>query len=335
MYSEKSKLHERQRQFRAGNLRTIALDVTPRCNMHCPHCYADTFRTVEPIEIEILRNALEEAFQLGVFHYVMQGGEAIMDAERLQAIVEIVHPDETYINLVSNGWAMTREKIEWLKSIKVDKITLSLDSGIAEEHDVRRMPESFERVITAIDNVREAGLLCSISTVVTHSSLYSKGFNKAYQLALDKGIRMDVQIAMPVGKWDGRKEELITAEDSRYIKQLQLNGPILSNGQRLIGRDIYTGDQDHCPAGTEFMGISCDGHVLPCNFLQFSLGNIRDRSLKEMREELLANKWFDGKHPNCIAGEDDDFIDTFIMPYIGHAKPLDAYEVYQLQRRNQ
>ena len=335
MYSEKLKLHERQRLHKPGNLRTISLDVTARCNMKCPHCYAETFVNVKPIDLNILQRALDEAYELGVFHYVLQGGEPIADPRRLEAIIAMCHPDETYINVVSNGWAMTKGRICWLRDLKVDKIAFSLDSGVEEEHDAIRGRGSYARVLRAIDEVLEAGLLTSISTVVTHQSLYSPGFRKAYEYAKSKGIRMDVQIAEPVGKWDGKKEYLMTPEDSKHIKQLQLASPVLANGQMMIKRDIFTGDYDHCPAGTEFIGLTADGQLLPCNFLQYSLGNIRDKTIKEMREALLTSEWFDGKHPNCLCGEDHEFIDTFIMPYVDQVKPLDAYRIFNLRKEAQ
>ncbi len=330
MYSQKPKLHERQRKFQPGNLRTLSLDVTNRCNMNCPHCYAVTFADVKPIELSILQKALEEAYEIGVFHYVLQGGEPTEDPERLEAIITMIHPDETYINVVSNGWNMTLEKIKWLKKLKVDKIAFSLDSGIKEEHDANRKVGSFERTMEAIDNVLNEGLLASISMVLTHKNLHSLGFQKAYEYAKKKLIRFDAQIAMPFGKWDGKKGMLLTPEDSKYIKKLQLSCPILPNGQKMINRDIFTGAKDHCPAGTEFMAITADGQFLPCNFLQFSLGSIRNKSLTKMRADLLTNGWFDGNHPNCIGGEDNEFIDTFVMPYINQPKPLDAYKIFNL-----
>ena len=267
MYSEKPKLHQRQKEHKPGNLRTIALDVTPICNMRCPRCYAETFRQVKPVELSVLQKALDESYELGVFNYVLQGGEAIQDPHRLEAIIQMCHPDETYINVVSNGWSMTRQKIRWLGNLKVDKIAFSLDSGIEGEHDVERMPGSYRRVLQGIDDVLDEGLLTSISTVVTHQSLYSEGFKKAYVYAQTKRIRIDIQIAEPVGNWDGQKEYLITPEDAGYIKELQKNCPTLPNGQRMVNRDIFSGECDHCPAGTEFMGITPDGHLLPCNFL--------------------------------------------------------------------
>ncbi len=333
MYTEKPGLHRRQKNFKPGNLRTISLDVTARCNMKCGKCYAQTFAEVKPVELEALEKTADELYESGVFHYVLQGGEPLMDPRRLEAILKLIHPDETYINIVSNGWEMTPEAIRWLKGLKVDKIAFSLDSGIRQEHDSGRLEGSYARVMEGIENTLQEGLLASISIVVTHESLYSDGFNKAYEFAKQKGIRMDVQISEPVGRWDGKKEYLITPEGASYIKQLQINGPVLSNGQRMINRDIYMGEFDHCPAGTEFMAISADGNLLPCNFLQFTLGNIRDKSVTQMRQDLLSSEWFNGRHRICICGEDHEFIDKFIMPYVGHNKPLDAYKVFNLKEK--
>lgn len=298
--------------------------------MACPKCYAETFANRQVVGVEPLINALQQFYDLGVFHYVLQGGEAMMAPDRLEAILTYCHPDESYINVISNAWGMTPKRVRWLRDLKVDKIAFSLDSGIEAEHDAGRKPGSFQWVMRAIDTVLDAGLLTSISTVVTHESLYSEGFERALEFARAKGIRIDVQIAEPVGKWDGRRDLLITPEDAAYIKRLRQAMGRLSNGQYMIGRDIYTGAKDHCPAGTEFMSLSADGELLPCNFLQYSLGNIRDRRVADMRAAILQSPWFDGNRPNCIIGEDPVFIDEFVDPYLDAPKPLDAYEVFNV-----
>jgi len=331
MYANKPLLHERQRAHAPGMLRTIALDVTTRCNMKCPHCYAETFAHREPAPLEALSQGLAEAYELGVHHYVLQGGEPITDMDRLEGIIAMIRPEETYINVVSNGWAMSPAIIARLKDMQVDKIAFSLDSGIEAEHDSGRGAGAFQRVLQALDDVLSAGLLTSISTVVTRESLYSQGFKESLDFALHKGIRLDVQIAMPVGKWDGRKDLLMRPEDSAYIKKLQLECPTLKNGQRLINRDIYNfGGRDHCPAGVEFMAITADNNVLPCNFCQFTLGRVGEKSLKKMRADLIANRWFNGTNPRCLLGEDDDFFETYVKPNVDAAKPMDAYALFGL-----
>lgn len=330
MYQLKTKLHLRERGHRQGDLRTIALDVTGKCNMHCRFCYAETFAHKEPVALDVLRKALDEAHDMGVCHYILQGGEVCADFGRLKEIIAMIRPDETYINVVSNGWGMTREKIGELRELQVDKITFSLDSGIEEEHDGNRMPGGYRRVLEAIDMVREAGLLTGISTVVTHESLHSEGFKAAYEIARERGIRFDVQIAEPVGKWDGNRECLITKDDAEYIYGLYQNSPIMDNGQTMVKRDLYRGNQVCCPAGTEFMAITVDGNFMPCNFIQATLGNIKDKSLRKMREDLLKSSWFNKEYPYCILGECDQYFEEVVERYKDVEKPLDAYEVFGL-----
>ena len=103
MYSEKPLLHERQRRHRPGALRTLSVDVTPACNMECSHCYAETFSKVEPVALDLLAVTLGEACDLGVFHFVFQGGEPIVAPARLEAIIGMCRPEQSYLNVVSNG----------------------------------------------------------------------------------------------------------------------------------------------------------------------------------------------------------------------------------------
>ena len=93
MYKDKIKLHAKQEAYnklcaKCDNktllpLRSVALDVTSLCNMTCPHCYAKTFMNKKMISLELLKKALDELYELGVFHYILQGGEAIFDKKRL------------------------------------------------------------------------------------------------------------------------------------------------------------------------------------------------------------------------------------------------------------
>ncbi len=270
-----------------------------------------------------LDGALAEAHDMGVFHYVLQGGEPIMSPERLAHIIQHAHPDESYINVVSNGWDMTRKRIQWLLSLGVDKISYSMDSGIAKEHDQLRGEDSFSRVVEAINDTIDAGLLSSISTVITHSSLHSVGFLKAYEFAVFMGIRMDVQIVTPVGRLDGETGDLLTPDDIAWIDELRKHSKTLPNGQKLVNRDLFCVTGKACPAVREFMAISVTGEFMPCNFIQFSLGNIRDKSLKEMRDGMLGNPWFQGCQ-QCLVGENKDFISQFVLPNTSKPKPLSA-----------
>lgn len=316
-----------------GTLRSIELAVTSKCNMQCAHCYAEPFSKDIGVSLEKLEPFFKEAYDLGVSQYILQGGEAILDMPRLENIIRMISPEETFINVASNGWAMTRDVVRHLKYLNVDKITFSLDSGFEEEHDANRRKGSFKKVLEAIDVTIDEGLLAAVSFVVTHQNLHTEAFAKVVDYALQKKIRVDVQIAMPVGKWEGEKDLLITPEDAAHILRMRQELPTTPNGQKSISRDTYKfSNEIHCPAGTEFMAVSVSGDVFPCNFCQYSLGKIGDIPLAEMRKAITSTRWFNGQHPCCPMGEDQEFFDLYVAPNVKEQKPLDAYNLFNLVR---
>lgn len=340
MYKDKIKLHKRQEEYKRIlaitkdktklPLKSVALDVTSLCNMSCPHCYADTFMNNKMIDLKLVKKALDEFYELGVFHYILQGGEAINDKKRLEFILDNCYIDETYITIVSNGYKMTKDMIAFLKGKGVDKLAFSLDSFDEKKHDAWRMEGSYKRVMQAIDDTLESGLFCSVSTVVTRGGgVHTENFKKIVDFVVKKGIRLDTQIAMPVGKWDGVESCLITEQDAKDLKKLSLDLGRMDNGQYYITRDLYSDDGDSCPAAVSFMSLTADGHLLPCNFLQFSLGNIQDISIREAREKLMKSQWFCGKKETCLCGEDKEFIKKYIVAYKDQPKPLKAFEVFK------
>ena len=260
----------------------------------------------------------------------MQGGEAIFDKKRLDFILNNCHIDESYVTIVSNGYYMNKETIKYLKNKGVDKISLSLDSFDETIHDSGRMQGSYKKVMQAIDDILESGLLCAVSTVVTHNDGggLSQDYKNIVDFAVKKGIRIDTQIAMPVGEWDGQTENLITKEDAKDIKNFSLITGKMPNGQYYITRDLYTTKGDFCPAAVSFMSLTADGEILPCNFLQFSLGNIKDTSIKDARDKIMKSPWFSGKSKLCLCGEDKKFINEYIVKNKEKIKPLNAYELF-------
>lgn len=335
VFSEKVKLHKRRKEAKPKDLKTVIFDITSKCNMNCPHCYASIFRGVEPISLEKLKEPFQELYDMGMAHFIFGGGEPVMDFERLEKIISLAHPDETYLNVLSNGWDMGLDNLYRLRDLGVDKICFSLDSGIEEEHDKYRRKSSFKKVLEAVDNITSdkklEGMFTSITAVPTNQSIYSEGFQKLVEYSKEKGVRLQIDIAMPVGKWDGREDILLTKEHVKYLKQLSLDNNYASDGHPLIKRDLYHEDGDRCRAGKDVMYITVDGEVTPCCFLQFSLGNIAEKSIRRMRDDLLKNKWFNGQQPKCLCGENREFFDKFITPYVGVAKPLDAYKVFDLK----
>ena len=81
-----------------------------------------------------------QAMALGAVNFSFQGGEPLM-FKKLPHIIRACRPERNVISVTTNGTLLTEERVEELKRIGVDILTVSLDSGIAEEHDRFRARE--------------------------------------------------------------------------------------------------------------------------------------------------------------------------------------------------
>ena len=128
------------------------------CNLSCNWCdtkytwdwknyeYADHVITLHNDDIY---SKIEE-YKLK--HVVITGGEPLVMRD-FDQVVEAIDPSKHYIISDTNGWFLDDKKAKHLKSIGVEKIQLSLDSFIEEEHDkFRNKPHSYKKVIYVIFN---------------------------------------------------------------------------------------------------------------------------------------------------------------------------------------
>ena len=96
--------------------------------------------------------------------------------------------DFAYISLTTNGWLLTDAMAKHLVEIGVNKVNISIDSNIAEEHDsFRNKQGSHKRAIQAVKNALAAGLNTQISIVATHQNLRTPGFNGILELSKKLG----------------------------------------------------------------------------------------------------------------------------------------------------
>lgn len=314
-------------------LRTVDINVSPVCNFDCSHCYARDFVEADLVPLPVLRKAIEQLLRLGVFHFILMGGEPTVSMERLRSVIKFCRPWISYISVVSNGWLLTEGKIDELRALGVDKITISVDSGIPEEHDAfRNKAGSYRRAMRALSMIRKAGLDTAISATVTHDSLHSEGIRRLFQFAEEHEYRVDIQVAQPVGKWEGHLDMLIDDADAQYLREKYENSKVYRGGLGSIQRDVYKNFcRAGCPAVKESLSIAPNGDVLPCVFIHVSIGNIRERSIASMRDAALQLECFREYNPVCLSGEDREFIKKYLTKLVGKLKPVSFSEVFEVE----
>lgn len=145
---------------RGESIAIVRLVYDYSCNFNCRHCCE---RRVEKKEgrrfltPKDVKNISQQADEMGLAHFVITGGEPLLFPD-FDEIVKAIDPQKFYITSDTNGWLLDEKRAKHLKEIGLDKIQLSLDSLIPEEHDdFRRVNGAHQRCLRAIEAAQKAG----------------------------------------------------------------------------------------------------------------------------------------------------------------------------------
>ena len=136
--------YERARKARKANREQgltvppfLILSITSRCNLRCAGCYARASGILSGpghLPLDRWRAIVREASELGVYGFIVAGGEPFMHPGLLELCAEF---DDRVFLIVSNGTAITEEHYARLKSISNVCIVISIEGG-TEVTDARR-----------------------------------------------------------------------------------------------------------------------------------------------------------------------------------------------------
>lgn len=310
--------------FNAKPLRYVDFAIDFRCNMNCQHCFAVALAKDENrITPDQYKKTAREAMELGAVNFSFQGGEPLL-YEDLSQYIKAASPERNLISVTTNGILLNEEKIKELKSWGVDILTVSLDSGIAKEHDdFRRTEGAFLKVLNGIKIALKNNLNVTIGTVVSHNNLRSEGLKKLIGLAGDLKVILMLVLAVPVGRWKDKDDIMLTKQDMEYINELVLNSAYVRTD--FDANYLYRG----CGAVKEILYITPYGDVLACPFIHISLGNIKEETINTIRKRALKNIFFGEYHNYCLAGEDGQFMRDVMSNMRGFEKfPVPYSEIF-------
>ena len=326
----KPRVYEKVMQFsdkiaRGESIAIIQFQYNYMCNFKCEHCSVKMFQGKNDrrsFTLDDVRELSRQADELGLANIVITGGEPLIFKD-FDQLVEAIDPQKFYITSDTNGWFLDHERARHLKSIGVDNIQLSLDSLNAEEHDsFRRAPGSHARALRAIDAALEAGLNIILSTVVTHQRVHSDEFIEYLEFAKSKGVGTFVTYAKPVGAWEGNFDALVTRDDMKYVAGLADKYNVFTHLTPSYGMDLG------CIAVKRMISLTQYGDVMPCPYMQTSIGNFFEEPLKDIIDRGMNIKWF-GKHMDtCLIAESRYFIDNYLVPTYGKKLPVKWDEIY-------
>ncbi|KUM05371.1 radical SAM protein [Chromobacterium sp. F49] len=292
----------------------IRLEKSYLCNFKCTHCSAEYYMdrhlknvikvvdTRSKMDYDDIRNLSRQADELGLARFVITGGEPLVMKD-FDQVIEALDPEKHYIITDSNGWFLDLERAKHLKAIGVEKVQISLDSFVEKDHDnFRNKPGSYKRVMRAVDACLDAGLNLILSTVLVKGRAKTEEFRRMCEYVTQRGIGLYVSYAKPTGSCTEHPEFVIEKEDADILRQLEKEYNVFSHMTPSYG------SHKGCITVKGIITVTSTMEVTPCPYIDFSIGNLRETSLKEVLARGMRNPWLGPHRPDCLIGEDPKFI---------------------------
>lgn len=281
----------------------VVWELTLACDQPCAHCgsRAGPARSNELSTKEAL-DVVAQLAAMRTREVVLIGGEAYLHDGFLE-IAAALKASGIRPTMTTGGRGVTRELARSIKSAGIHSVSLSID-GLQRAHDlIRKAKGSFVAAMSALDHLRDAGLLTASNI---HVNRVNRGdLESLFEALKDKGIvAWQVQITAALGRAADRPEMLLQPYDlldvlpriARLKERAYEHGITLMPGNNLgffgpeeaLLRSYSKGGRDHfqgCQAGRLVMGIESDGAVKGCPSLQshaYVGGRLRERKLQDI-----------------------------------------------------
>jgi MoaA/NifB/PqqE/SkfB family radical SAM enzyme len=169
------------------------LSITSCCNLKCSGCYAEatgTTRLDKNLKIDQWEKIIREASELGVFGFVIAGGESFLYPELLNICKEF--KDHFFI-ILTNRTLIEKKDYKKLKKLGNIAILISIE-GDRELTNKRRGEGVYESDMNAIKHLNKYGVLNGISVTITRLN-YAYWMNPNFiDELISKGIKISVFI---------------------------------------------------------------------------------------------------------------------------------------------
>ena len=87
--------------------RGIDLNFNNACNLRCKYCFTNSPKgdhVKEYLDYKAIARLADEADELGYFEFDLQGGELLLQPDKLFEVLEAIKPERFYMYLTTNGY---------------------------------------------------------------------------------------------------------------------------------------------------------------------------------------------------------------------------------------
>ncbi len=172
----------------------LIMSITPKCNLRCTGCYAAAAGTLDggctktrtPLEPEGWEAIVAEGRELGVFGYIIAGGEPFLYPHLLDLVEAF---DDRLFVIFTNGTAITDHDIQRLRRLPNAAVVVSLEGG-RELTDARRGAGVYRRATRTLKALCASGVLAGVSATITQKNHQYWSDRATVDELVGRGVRL-------------------------------------------------------------------------------------------------------------------------------------------------
>lgn len=298
------------RDNRFYRLNTLKIKIQDSCNLKCKMCnhWRDD-STIEGLTTAEIKKVIDDAAELGCKQITFTGGEPTLRKD-LEEIFAGIKKHNMRISLLTNGFAVSRQRIQSLVENGLNKISVSIDSPDSEIHDeIRGIKGAYQRSTNFLKecvalrhsdtSLREV----MVATCLLKSNLYK--LDEMVKLVHQIGADTLSIIRIDQHNDDGEEMDLTDVEKKMYQSQIIPQLKLMCKEYQIKFRTSGISEKFGLSSESELKDLPCyfvwenatiatNGNVHPCCDLIRSdgalLGNVKKMKLSEILDSQKSSE---------------------------------------------
>ncbi|MHC4870614.1 MAG: radical SAM protein [Planctomycetota bacterium] len=257
----------------------LTISPTMACNLRCTGCYAWKYDKSECLSFEEMDKILTEAKEkMGIYFVTITGGEPTT----YKHLFEIAEKhDDIFFQMYTHGHNINKQMAEKIAKLGNLYPAISIEGG-RKETDTRRGEGAYDKVLSAMDNLREVGALFGFSVTHTRYNHESVCTGTFFDDMIGHGAAFGWFFQYIMYGKDPNPDMVPTSEQRYERREAIIN---FRKEKPILVFDFWNDGEsvEGCLAwGRKYVHITANGNVEPCVFVHFAKDNIRDKSLVEI-----------------------------------------------------
>ena len=188
MFAGYNYVMELRRKYDCNMPWILLFDPTSACNLHCKGCWAAEYGNRLNLSFEDMDRIVTEGEALGIHWYMCTGGEPTCRKEDL--FKRAAKHQSSVFHLFTNGTLIDQAFCDRVKEVGNMAFFISIE-GIGDATDARRGEGVYDRVMHAMDLMKENGLLFGTSICYTSANYKAVTSDEFMDMLISHGVRFN------------------------------------------------------------------------------------------------------------------------------------------------